>query len=222
VNPEAERLAASSPPPPLARSVEELRDAPRFTLLVRTAKLVVDGQEYLCVLRDASASGCKLRLFHGLPKAKSFALETSNGQRYPMDMMWARDDHAGFRFHDMIDVQELLADKRGPYAKRHVRVRLQCPIVVHALGRAIPAVLRDISTEGAKIDCSERMMLRQLLKLEIPGFPPTFGRVAWRQVPYHGLSFESGFPLDQLAHHLKAMYALQPQNAAGEAPPLLS
>ena len=42
---------------------------------MRTAKLVVDGREYLCVLRDASATGVKLRLFHPMPAGDAIALE---------------------------------------------------------------------------------------------------------------------------------------------------
>jgi hypothetical protein len=60
----------------------ELRRAPRFTLLVRAAKLIADGREYLCVLRDASATGVKVRVFHPLPAYQTIELETGNGERY--------------------------------------------------------------------------------------------------------------------------------------------
>ena len=41
----------------------EARGAERYTVLLRTAKLIAGGAEYLCVLRDISATGVKLRLF---------------------------------------------------------------------------------------------------------------------------------------------------------------
>jgi len=40
----------------------ELRAAPRFTLLIRAAKLIADGREFLCIIRDASATGLKPKL----------------------------------------------------------------------------------------------------------------------------------------------------------------
>ena len=44
-----------------------MRGAQRFTLLIRTAKLVCESGEYLCVIRDVSSTGVRLRLFHDLP-----------------------------------------------------------------------------------------------------------------------------------------------------------
>lgn len=60
----------------------ELRAAPRFTLLIRAAKLIVDGSEFLCILRDASATGVKIRLFTPIPEHKSLAIELGTGERH--------------------------------------------------------------------------------------------------------------------------------------------
>ena len=53
----------------------EQRTAPRFTLLIRAAKLIGPEGEYLCVVRDASESGVSVRLFHPLPATALRALE---------------------------------------------------------------------------------------------------------------------------------------------------
>lgn len=184
----------------------ELRVAPRFTLLVRTAKLVADGREYLCVLRDVSATGCKVRLFHPVPVHTVLALETANGENFPMELMWERDDHAGFRFFEEVDVNRLIDDNRGQYPKRQIRMKVEREAVVHANNQTYPVHLRDISQQGACVEMPERLMMRQSLKLEVPGFPIIYAKVCWRQMPRHGLVFEKGFLLEEMAHNLVKLH----------------
>ncbi len=191
---------------PAALAGMEGRVAPRFTLLVRTAKLVADGREYLCILRDVSATGCKVRLFHPVPAHTAMALESANGEHYPMEMVWNRDGHAGFRFFEEIDVSHLIDDSRSPYPKRQIRMRTNVPARVIANGRELDVQLRDISQQGACIECPERLMLRQSLRIEVDGFPPIFAKVCWRQAPRHGLVFDRGFLLEELALNMTHLH----------------
>ncbi|HWU04544.1 MAG TPA: PilZ domain-containing protein [Novosphingobium sp.] len=202
------RIAHDGPEP----SGAELRGAPRFTLLVRAAKLVVDGREYLCVLRDASATGCKVRLFHEIPPGRNVALETASGERFAMELMWYRDDHAGFRFFDEVDVHRLIEDRRGQYPKRQIRLRTEYEVNLIAHGQSLQVVLHDISQQGACIESAERLMLRQPVKMEVPGFPPIFAKVCWRQQPRHGLVFDTVFTMEELACNMLRLH--------GQAEPL--
>jgi len=198
--PPAPAPVPSPAPAPLSLGPEG-RGAERFTLLMRTAKLVVDGREYLCVLRDASATGVKLRLFHPLPMGDSMALELNSGERHPMDLRWDIDDHAGFQFHTPIDVRALI-DDRGQYPKRQIRVNVNHEVVVCAHNREFTATLRNISQQGACLESPERMMLRETARIQIPGFPLIVARLCWRDHPRYGLVFEAGFGLGELARML--------------------
>ena len=189
-----------------APSGAELRGAPRYTLLVRMAKLVADGREYLCVLRDASATGCKIKLLNPLPIADGYALETGSGERYPMELMWYREDHAGFRFYAEADVHALIEDKRGQYPKRQIRLNVDRPAVLFANGRELPVRLRNISQQGACVELEERLMLRQTVRIETDGFPPIFAKVVWRDMPRYGLVFDKGFLLEEMAAHMVRMH----------------
>ena len=184
----------------------ELRQAQRFTLLVRTAKLVVDGREYLCVLGDASATGVKVRLFHPIPPGERIELETGCGERYAMDLMWCREGHAGFHFHQPIDVSQLVDDNRARFPKRQIRLRIDQPATLHAHGNMSDVMVRDISQQGACIEGNQRLLLRQSVRIELPGFPALFGKVCWRQLPRHGLVFEKGFLLEELALYLMKLH----------------
>ncbi|MFN9375472.1 MAG: PilZ domain-containing protein, partial [Novosphingobium sp.] len=76
---------------------QELRAAPCISLMLRAAKLVRPAGEFLCILRDVSATGLKARLFHALPQDGPLALELGTGERHPIEPVWERDRHVGFR-----------------------------------------------------------------------------------------------------------------------------
>ena len=58
---------------------DDSRITPRFTLLIRAAKLICQQGEFICVIRDISSTGVSLRLFHALPRCDSFVLEFQTG-----------------------------------------------------------------------------------------------------------------------------------------------
>lgn len=196
-------------------SVEELRSAPRFTLLIRSAKLVCEGREYLCVIRDVSASGLRLRIFHPLPPATHFELELATGERFPIERVWESPDHAGFRFADWIDVKDFIAEA-SPYPKRALRLKLDFPATITADGAIAHASVRDLSREGARIETTLPLAIRQKVNFTAKGLPPIVGSVCWRSQSAYGLVFQQVFSFEELA---KIAAQLQPFTGATTAPP---
>lgn len=175
------------------------REASRFTLLFRAAKLIVDGNEYLCVLRDISARGAKVRLFYPLPVGTDLAIELGNGERYPATVVWCRDNQAGMRLKREIDTRELLDDTRDQYPKRQTRLNFDYPVLLTVQGCAFGAVLRNISQQGACIDCTSYLRIHEPIRIEGKGLPTINGKVCWRGSPRHGVVFERGFSFEELA-----------------------
>ena len=174
------------------------RGAQRFNLLIRTAKLACETGEFLCVIRDVSATGVRLKLFHHLPPDRHLALELGNGEVYFVERVWERDGHAGFRFSAPIDVESFIAEV-SPFPRRPVRLRLQIPATVTALGVQADAVIRDLSQRGAGIETGRLLAKGQPLTLDAPGMPQVTARVAWRNGRFYGLAFERVFTLEELA-----------------------
>ena len=181
-----------------AQSAEMMRAAPRFTMMLRTAKLVCESGEFLCVIRDVSASGIRLRLFHPLPAEARLALELANGEHYFIENVWEKDNEAGFRFAAHIDVDPFIAEA-SPYPKRPVRLRINQSGTLYAGGNATPAFIRDISQQGIGIEAGAMLSLGQLVRLGGEGMPARFAKVRWRRHPGYGLIFEETFRLDELA-----------------------
>lgn len=183
---------------PPGRNFEELRDAPRFSLLIRSAKLVCESGEYLCVVRDISATGARLRLFHEPPPERHVFLELANGDRHVMEMVWAADGHAGFRIAQPIDVNAFLVEP-SPYPKRPIRLRLQRPAVLTVAGVSHPATLVDLSQKGARIAADCHLAVSQQVTLDIAGVGAIPAKVRWRGQGGYGLVLEQTFRLDELA-----------------------
>lgn len=179
----------------------EQRSAPRFTLLIRAAKLIVDDTgEFLCVVRDVSSSGIKIRLFNPLPDHASLCLEMSNGERYRIEMVWQEGEYAGFRFVDEVDIARLLDEAHGAFPKRQVRLRIQLDAILHSGGEAVRVAFQDISQQGACIDCDKWLLMNELVRVETGVLPAIYAKVRWRSHPRYGLLFEQTFKLDELAH----------------------
>ena len=175
------------------------RAAPRFTLLIRAAKLIADGREYLCIIRDASATGIKARLFTPLPEHEELLIELANGDRYPVRLKWIDEDYAGFQFHQPIDIDRLIDERSGGMPRRQVRLRIALDAILHSGGEATRIGFQDISQQGACVECEKWLLMNELVRLETGIMPPIYAKVRWRSHPRYGLLFESTFKLDELA-----------------------
>lgn len=189
---------------------ENLRDAQRFALLIRTAKLVCETGEYLCIVRDISASGVRLRLFHDLPAAENISLQLSNGYTYPLACVWQRDDHAGFRFTDRIDVHDFM-EEPSKWPRRPIRLHFQIPGTVIADDLANASVVHNISRYGARIETDRYLALQQKMILDIPGAARINASICWRSGRLYGLVFRQTFTFEELA---RLAAVLQPFQSA--------
>jgi hypothetical protein len=182
----------------------EMRGAPRFTLMLRSAKLIADDCEYLCIIRDVSETGVKLRLFHAVPPAGLLMLETASGRRHAMELVWEGHSEAGFRFVTPINVDGFVSES-GPYPKRPLRLRVQHPAGVRIGGETIPATILDISRQGARIEVGTKLALGQKFWLEAQELPVFQGTVCWRRMPEYGVVFSQVMGLEELAQRASRM-----------------
>jgi hypothetical protein len=182
-------------PPP--EPVAEQRAAGRVALLLRAAKLVGTSGEYLCILRDVSAGGIKLRLFHPLPDDAPFALELGNGARYPVAPVWAAVNQAGFRFvAGPVDIAPLLCEPSA-FPRRPLRFAIDLEAIAMVGGHDLQARLLNLSQDGARFSCERRLALAQ--------------PVQWRDGCDHGVAFERRFGMEELSRLLAAINRPQSQ-----------
>jgi len=176
----------------------EHRVAPRFTLLIRTAKLICSTGEFLCIVRDASSTGVSIRTFHPLPKGNQLILELPNGDQHPIERVWEKEGTAGFRFPVQVDIDRLLHNK-SRFPKRGVRLKLQLPALISCHGRTAGVVVHNISQQGAQIESLLYLAIDQKLRLEADNLPVIQARVRWRKNSDYGLVFDDTFQFAELA-----------------------
>lgn len=184
----------------------EQRRAQRYSLLIRPAKLTCAQGEFVCVLRDVSASGMSARLFHDLPNCDDYLLELQSGQTYEIRRVWTRAPEAGFEFAEHVDVTDVIGEF-GKYPKRGLRLSLEFPVTLRTLGGNIPAYIQNISQQGARFECDELLALDQALRIESADLREIRAKVRWRRDAQYGVVFDDTFSLRefaQLAAHLQA------------------
>jgi hypothetical protein len=181
------------------------RAAERFNLMLRVAKLVSCHGEYACVIRDVSATGVRLRLFHALPAERHLVLILGNGDSYFIENVWDHENEAGFRFSARIDVAAFMAEA-SLHPKRQVRLAVDLPATLAIREFSCPIVIRDLSQQGARIESDRTLFIDQHLRLKAHNLPQIFASVRWNAGSSYGLVFQNGFRLDELA---RAVWAIR-------------
>lgn len=178
------------------------RAAPRFTLLIRAAKLVSAQGEFVCVIRDVSETGVSVRLFHALPSCKDFALHMPAGATYEVSCVWQRENEAGFTFAHSVQVGQLV-NESSDYPKRGLRLGLCFPVLVHTLSGSFDAVVENLSQQGARITCDQLLAIDQNVRIAAPGLTGKTGevraKVRWRRERQYGVVFDDTFTLGEFA-----------------------
>lgn len=176
----------------------ELRSAARYTPLIRTAKITGVSGEFLCVVSDISSSGVSVRLFHPLPRDQALKLEMPNGDSLPLQRIWEKEGRAGFRFAGEIDLDHVLQG-RGKWPKRPIRLNLDMPAKLAGLTGRFEARIKNISLQGAQIECADRLAIDQRLRLSSVILPDIVTKVRWRNGNLYGLVFDDTFQFADLA-----------------------
>lgn len=186
----------------LGSAGDEQRAAPRFTLLIRAAKLVCPNGEFVCVIRDVSETGVSVRLFHALPPGSPVELQMPGGGSYEVEPVWERDNEAGFTFANSVEVARLIHEA-GEYPKRGLRLEVCFPIRISTLTQRSEGMVVNLSQQGARFECDGLYAIDQNLRIEtlekIPEFSEVRAKVRWRRDSEYGVVFEDTFTLGDFA-----------------------
>lgn len=183
-------------------SSDELRAAPRLTLLIRAAKLVSPNGEFVCVIRDVSETGVSVRLFHKLPSGSPLELRMPGGRSYLVEPKWQRGNEAGFAFAEPVEIDALVKEA-DEYPKRAMRLDLFFPIRISTLTQSAEALVMNLSQQGARFETDGLFAIDQSLRLasieKIPELSEVRVKVRWRRDKEYGVVFDDTFTLGDFA-----------------------
>lgn len=184
-----------------ASPAQEQRGAPRFVSLIRAAKLVSAAGEFVCVIRDVSSTGVRLRSFHALPLEGSQALELQNGESYPVEPVRSAGAETSFRFLREVAVDRLVRES-WVYPRRPLRIALALPVSLRRGSESVAAMMRNISQQGCRLTAAAPLALEEAVTLRAPQLPGIRAKVRWRRKSDHGLVFDDTFSLRDFAVHV--------------------
>lgn len=201
---EVHELASSQALEPIVHQSNcDDRSEVRQTLLLRTAKLIAGERELLCLVRDVSATGTKLQLFHPLPQSGQYLLELDENAVFDIELVWTEGNFAGFRFPRRFNLHRILMSKEGDHPRRQIRLKAPLDGVAKLSATdEVDITFENISQQGACIRCESKLALDQRIAIELKGFPLILARVRWRDRPRYGLVFEQTFRYEELANRL--------------------
>jgi hypothetical protein len=181
---------------------EEQRAAPRFTLLIRAAKLVSAQGEFVCVIRDVSETGVCVRMFHALPSCKEYALHMPAGAVYEVVPVWEKGNEAGFTFAQGVEVSQLV-NEASEYPKRGLRLGLCFPVTINMLTGSHEALIENLSQQGARLTCETLLAIDQTVRIMMPDRGSkqreVRAKVRWRREQQYGVVFDDTFTLGDFA-----------------------
>ena len=179
---------------------DELRGAPRFTSLIRAAKLVCGQGEFVCIVRDVSATGVGLRCFHAVPRSPDLALELQDGQLIEMEAVREEGFDASFRFAHIVPVEQLVRES-ALFPRRQVRLNIAIPLSLRTLSGQVTALTDNISQQGCRIEAAVPLAIAQPVIVESEHLPGIRAKVRWRRDGRYGLIFDDTFSLRDFAVH---------------------
>ena len=177
---------------------EEKRGATRFISLIRSAKLIGSQGEFICVIRDVSATGISLRTFHKLPADDGLRLELQNGETYRLTRTRAEEREASYRFAQPVEVDRLIRES-WDFPKRQLRLNLAIPLAFSCLTGNGTGTSINLSQQGAKVECDMDFAIDQAVRVTSRRFGETRAKVRWRDGQTYGLVFDNTLSLRELA-----------------------
>jgi len=199
---DADNVGANTGGNPRDGADEEGRVAPRFSLLIRAAKIVSSHGEFVCVVRDVSETGVAVRLFHGVPTGDPLELHMPGGGVYEMRTIWERENEAGFEFVEPIDVERIIHEI-GEFPKRGLRLGLYFPITIKTLTGSCEAVVENVSQQGARFETDETFAIDQNLRIACDegglALKDLRAKVRWRKGNSYGVVFDDTMTLSDFA-----------------------
>lgn len=183
-------------PRPAERRVDE-----RLSAMLRVGKLTsADGSEQLVKVKNLSAGGVMAIVTRAPEVGEQVNIELSS-QRIPATAVWTRDDMAGFKFEQNIDLGELLAGRkpRHGFRPRPPRLEISCKASVRVGKTYYTVDVHDISLGGIKVEPIAEYCVGKKVLVVVESLRPIKGEVRWYSDRRAGIVFDQPLNFDELS-----------------------
>ncbi len=179
----------------------ERRDEDRVPALLRSGKIIDgDGNEQLIKVRNMSAGGL-MAIVAKLPEVGAHVEIELSLQKIPATVVWTREEMAGLKFDQNVDLGELLAGRkpRHGFRPRPPRLDIPCKASVR-IGKTYYSVdVHDISLGGMKVEPIEEYCVGKKVIVVVESLRPVKGEVRWYSNRLAGIVFDRPLAFEQLS-----------------------
>lgn len=194
----------------------ERRTDDRVSAMLRVGKLTSpDGSEQLIKVKNLSAGGVMGILNRPPVVGDQVSIELSS-QRIPATVVWIRDDTAGFKFDQNIDLGELLAGRkpRHGFRPRPPRLEIPCKASVRVGKTYYTVDVHDISLGGIKVEPIAEYCVGKKVLVVVESLRPAKGEVRWYSDRRAGIIFDTPLDFDELSEWIGKRLELASLKAA--------
>ena len=179
----------------------ERRTDERVSAMLRVGKLSsADGSEQLIKIKNLSAGGVMALVSRPPAVGEQVHVELSS-ERIPATVVWIREDMAGLKFDQNVDLGELLAGRKPRHGFRPRPPRLQIPCKASVrVGKTYYTVdVHDISLGGIKVEPIAEYCVGKKVLVVVESLRPTKGEVRWYSDRRAGIVFDQPLDFDELS-----------------------
>ena len=124
---------------------QESRREHRIELFIRPAKLIVDGIEYLCILRDVSQGGVKLQVFHPMPSGRTYEVELPSGSRRALRHAWSNERFFGFEIINPLELRQFIEEASDTDLRKQIRINRSINGTIHVDDVEAPVLIKHFA-----------------------------------------------------------------------------
>jgi hypothetical protein len=179
----------------------ERRSDERLSAMLRVGKLTdAAGNEQLIKVKNLSAGGVMAIVSRAPAVGDQVGVELSS-QRIPSTVVWIRNDTAGLKFDQDVDLGELLAGRkpRHGFRARPPRLEIPCKASVRVGKTYYTVDVHDISLGGIKVEPIDEYCVGKRVLVVVESLRPIKGEVRWYSDRRAGIVFERPLEFDELA-----------------------
>lgn len=182
----------------------ERREGERNLTLFRVGAMDVDGRRELCLIKNISEGGMRIRPYCELAEGMPLTIELKTGFAVPCMVTWVRDETVGVEFAVPIDVIEILSSAADGARPRMPRIEVDCGAVVRNGSLVHRMRVHDVSQGGVKFKSPPTFDRGTDLVVSLPGLDPRPATVRWSEEGHVGVTFNRLLPLAELVDWLRA------------------
>ena len=182
-------------PRPSERRAEE-----RVAAMLRLAKLInAAEEEQLIRVHNISVGGMMAETTQSLTVGEAIQIELS-AVKIPATVVWLREEMAGFKFDQNIDLGELLAGRkeRASFRQRPPRLNVECKANVKVDKTYYTVDVHDISLGGVKVEPIAEYCLGKQVVVVVESLRPIKGEVRWYSDKMAGIVFDKPLSFEEL------------------------